>query len=84
MLRARTARRRSGSAAKWAADLDGDVATELVVARAIDLAHAARAERRDDPVGAELTIRRRGLRACGANSHTSYGGCSRNSKAPDS
>ena len=33
--------------------LDGDVAAEARVARAIDLAHAARAERRDDFVGAE-------------------------------
>ena len=36
-------------------DLDRDVAPELAVARAIDLAHAAGAERRDDRVGAELT-----------------------------
>ncbi len=36
-------------------DLDRHVATELAVARAIDLAHAAGAERSDDRVGAELT-----------------------------
>ena len=36
-------------------DLDRDVAPQLAVARAIDLAHAARAERRDDRVRAELT-----------------------------
>ena len=40
-------------------DLDGDVATELAVARAIDLAHAAGAERGDDRVGPELTIHHR-------------------------
>jgi hypothetical protein len=34
-------------------DLDGDVATELAVARAIHLAHAAHAERRDDRVRPE-------------------------------
>ena len=34
-------------------DLDRDVATELRVARAIDFAHPARAERRDDLVGAK-------------------------------
>ena len=45
-LRARSARRRSGSAANDARqDLDRDVAPELRVARAIDLAHAAGAER---------------------------------------
>ena len=36
-------------------DFDRDVAPELAVARAIDLAHAAGAERRDDCVGPELT-----------------------------
>ena len=34
-------------------DLDGDVALQLGVAGAIDLAHAANAERRDDFVGTE-------------------------------
>ena len=34
-------------------DLQRDVATELRVARAIDLAHAAGADRGDDLVGAE-------------------------------
>ena len=41
-------------------DLDGDVPTELAVARAIDLAHAAGAERGHDRVGADLTIDHRG------------------------
>ena len=36
-------------------DLDRDVAPELAVARAIDFAHAASSERRDDGVRAELT-----------------------------
>ena len=36
-------------------DLDRDVAPQLAVARAIDLAHAAGAERREDRVWAELT-----------------------------
>ena len=40
-------------------DLDRDVATELAVARAIDLAHAAGAERGHDRVGSELTIQHR-------------------------
>ena len=35
-------------------DLDGDVAIELGVGGAIDRAHAALAERRDDFVGAEF------------------------------
>src|SRR5438034_9592154 len=34
-------------------DLDGDVATELGVVRPVHLAHAARADRRDDFVRAE-------------------------------
>ena len=34
-------------------DLDGDVAIELRVAGAVDLAHAARADRRDDFVRAK-------------------------------
>ena len=34
-------------------DLDRDVAAELGVPRAVDLAHPARAERREDLVGAE-------------------------------
>ena len=42
-------------------DLDGDVAPQLAVARAIDLAHAARAERRHDRVRPELTAHHRGL-----------------------
>ena len=48
-------------------DLDRDVATELAVARAIDLAHAAGAERRHDRVGPEPTIdhRRRAGRSRG-------------------
>ena len=37
-------------------DLDRDVPPQLGVARAIDLAHAAGAERRDDRVRAELTV----------------------------
>ena len=39
-------------------DFDRDVATELRVARAIDLAHAAGAERRQNLVGAETSARR--------------------------
>ncbi len=35
-------------------DFDGDLPVELRVARAVDLAHPARAERREDLVGAEL------------------------------
>ena len=38
--------------------LDGDLAFELSVARAIDLAHAARAQRRDDLVRSEHCARR--------------------------
>ena len=45
--------RASGFAAVLREDLDGDVAVELRVARAVDLAHAARAERREDLVGTE-------------------------------
>jgi len=41
-------------------ELDRDIAAKLAVARAIDLAHAARAERRHDSVGAELTVQHRG------------------------
>ena len=39
-------------------DLDRDVAIQLRVARAIDLAHPAGAERRQDLVGAEPRARR--------------------------
>ena len=38
-------------------DLDRDVAVELRVPRPVDLAHAARAERREDLVGAEAGTR---------------------------
>ena len=50
----------SGSAANAGGQhLDGDVATEPRVARAIDLAHPARAERRGHDVRAHLTAGRR-------------------------
>ena len=51
--RARTAARSSGSARVRRQDLDRDGAVEPRVARLVDLAHAAGAERRDDLVGAE-------------------------------
>ena len=35
-------------------DLDGDAAPQLRVAGAVDFAHAARAERSDDFIGAEV------------------------------
>ena len=41
-------------------DLDGDVALEPRVARPVDLAHAARADRRDDLVRAESGAGRHG------------------------
>ena len=44
-------------------DLDRDVAIELRVARAIDLAHAARADRRDDFVRAETSAGNKGHEA---------------------
>src|SRR5262245_35115659 len=44
-------------------DLDRDVSTELIVTSAIDLSHATRPKRRDDPVRTELggSHRRHGL-----------------------
>ena len=45
----------SSSASAAAQDLDRDVAPELLVVGAIDLAHPAAAEQRGDPVRAQLT-----------------------------
>ena len=46
---------RSGSAGEQRGqDLDRDVAAELGIARAVDLAHAARAQQRMDPKGTQL------------------------------
>ena len=39
-------------------DLDGDLASELRVARAVDLAHASGSEERGDLVGSELAAGR--------------------------
>ena len=51
---------RSASLAKRGGqDLDGDVAIQLGVARAVDLAHAARAQGSDDFVWAEFIARRK-------------------------
>jgi hypothetical protein len=45
-------------------NLDRDVSPELAVARAIDLAHAASAERGDDRVRAEVTVQQRLFAVC--------------------
>ena len=79
--------RRSGSAREVRRqDLDGDVAPELAVARAIDLAHAAGAERRHDRVWAELTIRSSAAadRVRRDAGHTTAAGVSRNRAEADS
>ena len=55
-------------------DLDGDVATELAVARAVDLAHAAGAEQGDNGVRADLLIHHRDAAARGRR-FQEPGGC---------
>ena len=61
-------------------DLDRDVTTELAVARATDLAHAAGAEPRDDRVGAELAADHR--RSAERSSGSATGHCSRRLQEP--
>ena len=48
--------------------LDRDVASELRVRRPVDVAHAARAEGRHDPVGSETGLGRKGQSAADTNS----------------
>ena len=50
-------------------DLEGDLATEPRVARAVDLAHAARAEGAEDFVGAEPGARGQGHGSLLARDH---------------
>ena len=57
-LEARSPDRVVGDA--WREDLDGDVAVQPGVARAVDLAHAARADERDDFIRAEPSAGSRG------------------------
>ena len=76
--------RRSASRAKTRREhLDRDVAPEARIARAVDLAHAARAEQADDFIGTDASARfelRRGSRICRfpievAVSHAQAGSC---------
>ena len=62
--------------------LDRHVALEPRVPRPVDLAHPARAERRDDLVGTEASSRRRGMSARGYNRGSAASGARLRLKHP--